>query len=258
MRSPIQPILGLSEIIRSRKAASNNRRGKGEDDDDDKELFDVIIRNAKKLQCLSENILDVTKIESQSLILNKERFNLCDIMSNTVEDCKSQIEKVGKQKEISLLYKKNNDNVDSEKQGIIFVKADKTRLTQVISNLLSNAIKFTERGTITITNSTATVVEENKQRQEVAIVSINDTGKGIDPEIMPRLFSKFATKSDKGTGIGLGLFICKSIIEAHGGKIWAENNIDGKDGKGAGGANFSFSLPISKENNIRSNSKISL
>jgi signal transduction histidine kinase len=99
---------------------------------------------------------------------------------------KVQIEKVGKQREISLLYE-NNNNVDSEKQGIIFVKADKTRLTQVISNLLSNSIKFTERGTITITNSTATIVEDNKQRQEVAIVSISDTGKGIDP---PRLFFK--------------------------------------------------------------------
>jgi len=104
--------------------------------------------------------------------------------------------------------------------------------------------------------STATVVEENKQRQEVAIVSINDTGKGIDSEIMPRLFSKFATKANKGTGIGLGLFICKSIIEAHGGKIWADNNIDGKGGKGAGGSTFSFSLPISKENKIIADSKV--
>jgi signal transduction histidine kinase len=130
------------------------------------------------------------KNRKSSLILNKERFSLCDIISNTVEDCKSQIEKVGKQREISLLYE-NNNNVDSEKQGIIFVKADKTRLTQVISNLLSNAIKFTERGTITITNSTATIVEDNKQRQEVAIVSISDTGKGIDP---PRLFFKICYK----------------------------------------------------------------
>jgi signal transduction histidine kinase len=248
LRNPIQPILGLSEIIRSRKAASNNITGKG----DDEEVFNVIIRNAKKLQCLSENILDVTKIESQSLILNKERFNLSDIISNTIEDCKSQIEKVGKQKSISLLYKSKNKNKnsDSEKQDIILVQADKTRLTQVVSNLISNAIKFTEKGTVTITTTTDSVVAENKQSQDVVIVSINDTGKGIDSEILPRLFSKFATKSDKGTGIGLGLFICKSIIEAHGGKIWAENNIDGKDGKGGVGATFSFSLPISKENNI--------
>jgi signal transduction histidine kinase len=248
LRNPIQPILGLSEIIRSRKAASNNITGKG----DDEEVFNVIIRNAKKLQCLSENILDVTKIESQSLILNKERFNLSDIISNTIEDCKSQIEKVGKQKSISLLYKSKNKNKnsDSEKQDIILVQADKTRLTQVVSNLISNAIKFTEKGTVTITTTTDSVVAENKQSQDVVIVSIKDTGKGIDSEILPRLFSKFATKSDKGTGIGLGLFICKSIIEAHGGKIWAENNIDGKDGKGGVGATFSFSLPISKENNI--------
>jgi signal transduction histidine kinase len=243
LRTPIQPILGLSEIIRSRKAASDNKRGKGDDED----FINIIIRNAKKLQCLSENILDVTKIESQSLILNKERFNPCDIISNAIEDCKSRNEKIGEQKEITLLCK--NNNTDSEKQDIIFVKADKTRITQVISNLLNNAIKFTEKGIITITTSTATIAEENKQSQDVAIVSINDTGKGIDSEIFPRLFSKFATKSDKGTGTGLGLFICKSIIEAHGGKIWAENNIDGKDGRGGAGATFSFSLPISKENN---------
>ncbi len=156
LRNPIQPILGLSEIIRSRKAASNNITGKG----DDEEVFNVIIRNAKKLQCLSENILDVTKIESQSLILNKERFNLSDIISNTIEDCKSQIEKVGKQKSISLLYKSKNKNKnsDSEKQDIILVQADKTRLTQVISNLISNAIKFTEKGTVTITTTTDSVV----------------------------------------------------------------------------------------------------
>jgi signal transduction histidine kinase len=109
---------------------------------------------------------------------------------------KVQIEKVGKQKSISLLYK--NKNSDSEKQDIISVQADKTRLTQVISNLLSNAIKFTEKGTVTITTSTASiVVEENKQSQDDVIVSINDTDKGIYSEILPRLFSKFATKSDK-------------------------------------------------------------
>jgi signal transduction histidine kinase len=105
------------------------------------------------------------------------------------------------------------------------------RLTQVISNLLSNAIKFTHEGTIVVTTR-----KDNTYNSNLVIVSVKDTGKGIDPEILPRLFTKFATNSEKGTG--LGLFICKSIVEAHGGKIWAENNKDSK------GATFSFSLPI--------------
>ena len=237
LRAPIQPILGLSEIISSRRRDSNDNKGKG----DEEEFFNIIVRNARKLQSLSENILDITKIESQSLILNKERFNLCDMISNTVEDCKSQIENIGKQKEVSLSYQNNNNNVDIEKHDIILVEADKTRLTQVISNLLNNAIKFTEKGIITITTTSVKVGEQGKQTQEVVMVSVNDEGKGIDPEILPKLFTKFATKSGKGTGIGLGLFICKNIVEAHGGRIWVENNKDGK------GATFIFSLPISKE-----------
>ena len=102
---------------------------------------------------------------------------------------------------------------------------DRSRLTQVISNLLNNAVKFTTEGTISIGT-------EKKDNQ--VIVSIKDTGSGIEHEILPRLFSKFSAKSFEGTG--LGLFISKNI-EAHGGRIWAENNADGK------GATFSFSLP---------------
>jgi two-component system sensor histidine kinase VicK len=124
------------------------------------------------------------------------------------------------------LYKPNN------KDNTIFVEADRERLIQVISNLLDNAIKFTNDGTISIIT---------EQRDSQVVVSIKDTGTGIDSEILPRLFSKFVTKSERG-GTGLGLFICKSIIEAHGGKIWAKNNniYDGKKG-----ATFTFSLPVS-------------
>ena len=134
----------------------------------------------------------------------------------------------------------------------IFIEADKARITQVISNLLSNAVKFTEA-------KNEEDGEEKKRRGIInisaekvdgqALVSVKDTGVGIDPEIMPRLFEKFVSKSYQGTG--LGLFISKSIVESHGGKIWAENNIDNKDCKGAGGATFTFSLPISKENSIK-------
>ncbi|HYX56188.1 MAG TPA: ATP-binding protein [Nitrososphaeraceae archaeon] len=214
LRTPIQPVLSLSDILHSKIKDSKQR-----------ELLDVVIRNAKRLQRLSEDILDVTRIESQSLILNKEQFNLNDVISNAIQDHKNEIEKTNGN--LKLLYKSNDYEDDN-----IFVEADRTRLSQVISNLIRNAIKFTKEGIILIT---ARKDNSNNSNNQV-IISVKDTGSGIDPEILPRLFSKFATKSFEGTG--LGLFISKSIIEDHGGRIWAENNPDGK------GATFSFSIPI--------------
>ena len=239
LRTPIQPILGLSEILRSRVTKGTEWQGQ--------DLLDIIIRNAKRLQRLAEDILDVTRIESQSLKLKKERFNLNQSVSQIVEEYRNQIQKAGSdlvsennKVDISLVVVPNKDD--------IFVEADKGRLVQVISNLLSNAIKFTrqeekegdkepwrEKQVKTI----LIMIEKDDQKKE-AVVSIRDGGVGIDPEVFPRLFSKFASKSFEGTG--LGLFISKSIIEAHGGKIWAENNASENDG--SRGATFRFSLAL--------------
>jgi signal transduction histidine kinase len=218
LRTPIQPVLSLSDILHSKIKDSKQR-----------ELLDVVIRNAKRLQRLSEDILDVTRIESQSLILNKEQFNLNDVISNAIQDHKNEIEKTNGN--LKLLYKSNDYEDDN-----IFVEADRTRLSQVISNLIRNAIKFTKEGIILITARKDSNNSNSNNNNNQVIISVKDTGSGIDPEILPRLFSKFATKSFEGTG--LGLFISKSIIEDHGGRIWAENNADGK------GATFSFSIPI--------------
>jgi two-component system, OmpR family, sensor histidine kinase VicK len=185
----------------------------------DTKLLNVIIRNAKRLRNLTENILDATKIGSQSLKVNKQYFRLNDIIKNVLADHKK--EENNKQSRIKLAYSSNNDN--------IIVKADAERLTQVVSNLLGNAIKFTSEGEISVNLS-------RDDTDQLVVVSVNDTGQGIDPEIIPRLFRKFATKSMVGTG--LGLYISKRIIEAHGGKMWAENNPDGI------GATFSFTLPL--------------
>jgi signal transduction histidine kinase len=156
-------------------------------------------------------------MESQSLKLNKERFNLNDVITNTIDDMILNREFKNK--------KNDDDNIDDIKllyePKDIFVEADRIRLTQVIYNLLSNAIKFTKKGRIIIT------IEKKKDNKEEVVVSIKDTGIGIDSEILPKLFSKFASKSYQGTG--LGLFICKSIVESHGGKIWAENNDNDHD-----------------------------
>jgi signal transduction histidine kinase len=222
LRTPIQPILGLSEFIRPKV------------NDKEREYMDVIIRNAKRLQRLTENILDVTKIESQSLKLDKERFNLNDIIINSLDDIILNREFKNKGIDansgyIKLLYRPKD----------IFVEADRIRMTQVIYNLLNNAIKFIqEKGSITIT----TEKEDNH-----ILVSVKDTGSGIDSEILPQLFSKFASKSFQGTG--LGLFISKGIIEAHGGKIWAENNNHDNNSisDAIKGSTFYFTLPISNQ-----------
>ena len=222
LRNPIQPILGLSEVMRS-KITDPEQIG----------MLDVTIRNAKRLRRLTEDILDVSKIESQKpLQLNKEKFNLTEILLNTIADFKNEISRDNDDNNNS-----NSKNINpsiklellSSERDVIKVEADKSRINQVITNLLSNAVKFTERGNIIITTQ--------KTTDGLVIIIFKDAGSGIDPEIMPRLFTKFATRSNTGTG--LGLFISKSIIESHGGKIWARNNLDGK------GATFSFSLPLS-------------
>jgi signal transduction histidine kinase len=214
LRTPIQPILGLSEIMRPKVNS------------EDQVYVDVIVRNAKRLQRLTEEILDVTKIESQSLKIEAEEFNLKDVIVNCIND---------------VILDKHLTNDGKDKPKILYdpedlpLKADKNRISQVVSNLMSNALKFSSGGTISVQTS---LKSNDKNNNNEVIVSIKDNGQGIDPEILPRLFSKFATKSYSGTG--LGLFICKSIVEAHGGSIWAENNSDGK------GATFSFTLPLSK------------
>ena len=212
IKTPTQAILGYSEMSEMEPERS-------------KEYLQPILRNARRLQKLTNDILDVTRIESQSLNLNKERVNLDDVISSVLVDYRNQIERERNQKDIKLVYENNDDN----KPRDIFVEADRERLTQVISNLISNAIKFTQEGVIKV----SVEVKDNRD----AVITIKDNGEGIDSEIMPRLFTKFVTKSIMGTG--LGLFISKSIVDAHGGRIWGENNKDGR------GATFSFSLPIS-------------
>jgi two-component system, OmpR family, sensor histidine kinase VicK len=211
LRTPVQPILGLSQVLLTEKKGWERP-----------ELLRVINRNAERLQQLIENILDVTKIESQSLHLKMQRFNLNDLVSNLILEHKNQIERQQSDKKIIL-----------DAKDEINMVGDKSRISQAISNLLGNSIKFTEeKGDILIS------VERNKEADKsVVIVSVNDTGTGVDPEMVPRLFTKFASRSEMG-GTGLGLYISKSIIDAHSGRIWCENNSDGK------GATFSFSLPL--------------
>jgi signal transduction histidine kinase len=236
LRTPIQPIISLSGVLLHKIKDGENH-----------ELIDVIFRSAKRLQRLSHDILDVTQIESGLLRLNKEPFDLKQVISNTVDDYRNQIK--NSRRNIRLVYvldkkeTKEGGDVGAQQEQLyrqlqivdnnnILIEADKGRIIQVVDNLISNAIKFTEEGTISIS-------VERKDGQ-VVIVNVKDNGQGIDSSILPKLFTKFASKSQTG-GTGLGLFISKNIIEAHGGKIWAENNADSR------GATFSFSLPVNKK-----------
>jgi signal transduction histidine kinase len=216
LRTPIQPILGLSQMIYSKIGEDKFPHQKQKQ----KEMLEVVIRNANRLQRLSEDILDVTRIESQNLNLKLEPLNLDEIISNAINDAKRSYQI---KESVSLLYESDKDNT-------VFIQADKGRLNQVISNLISNAIKFTKEGFITITS-------KKEEKEDKVMVSVKDNGRGIHPEILPRLFQKFATKSYQGTG--LGLYISKSIVEAHGGTMWAENNIDVDSG-----CTFCFTLPV--------------
>ena len=224
LKTPIQPILGLCELLRDRKA----------DIVKDEEILDVIIRNSKRLMKLAEDILNVARIESGSFFLKKERFDIGELISEIMNDIEEKI--VENKKNIKLFFELYNGNNNNNK---IIVEADKNRLCQVISNLLNNAIKFTDEGSITVIVGTKKINNNNSNK---VIVSIKDTGTGIDSEILPKLFTKFATKSSIAGGTGLGLFISKSIIEMHGGSIWAFNNDEkNKDDRGS---TFTFSLPV--------------
>ena len=196
----------------------------------------MIYRNAFRLDKLIKNILDVTRIEGNTLQLDKQRFNLNDVLLSVIEDAQTQILANNSKIKLSVSLDKSSSTslADAEKHdGPISVEDDRERITQVLYNLLDNAIKFSEEGIISVRIERK---RNNEDAKDVIVIGIKDTGSGIHPEIMPKLFSKFASKSFSGTG--LGLYISKGIVEAHGGRIWAENNPDGK------GASFSFSLPL--------------
>jgi signal transduction histidine kinase len=235
LRTPIMPILGLSELLYNKVI---NKKGNNLKQETLKEYLQIIVRNSYRLHKLVEDILDVTKIESRIFKLNTELVELNEVIANVVTDFENLI----KNKKHDDSKNKNNVKIiyEPNRNNKIFVNADKTRLTQVISNLLDNALKFTQEGVIIIT--TRITHKEKDNNNDKVIVIIKDSGIGIDNEILPRLFTKFTTRSEQGTG--LGLFIVKKIIEAHGGRIWAENNSNGI------GSTFYFMLPIVKTSEI--------
>jgi len=216
LRNPVQPIIGFSELLYSKIENQEHRR-----------LLDEVILNARRLERLARVMLDVTRIENNSLILTKETVDTAKVVKDIVDSYNQNLREknvVNKSKNLEELMIIQNGVKDLE------VTLDKVRITQVICNILDNALSFSHEGKIKVV-----LKKEKRNRQNFLLVRVKDTGPGIDPEILSKLFTKFASKSDMGTG--LGLFISKGIVEAHGGKIWAENNPNR-------GATFSFILPI--------------
>jgi signal transduction histidine kinase len=215
LRTPIQPILGIASLIESDLHGKETMVIKKDD-------LDMILRNARRLERLTSDLLQVARIEGNTLTLNKETFDLNEMIQDVVKDVSASLldAKRGNVQKIEFI---------PSKEQAVLIEADRSKIFEVITNLLRNSIKFATVGTISIS------CERDKQN-DYGIVKVNDKGAGIDPEIMPKLFTKFTSNSESGTG--LGLFISKNIIEAHGGKIWAENNNDGK------GVTFTFTLPL--------------
>jgi two-component system, OmpR family, sensor histidine kinase VicK len=257
LRTPIQPILGYAELLLEE-----------ETDDSKKQALMGIVHNSERLQKLASDILDVARMDSNTFRLYKEPVNLNHVISNIVKD---YVKRQERQKSSDITRSissvngnnnnKDNDNdknsnksetkllFESKVKEDIFVEADKERLTQVICNILDNAFKFTEghgkliQITLEKQGQQKELLGEQEQQEHHAIVSIKDTGTGIDPEISPRLFSKFATKSQRGTG--LGLYISKNIVEAHGGRLYASNNNDNNPNDK--GATFTIILPLFRQ-----------
>ncbi len=207
LKGPIQPIFGFAELAQSGYI-------------DQKEAWDGVTTLAKKLQGLANDILEVTRIENNRLELRLQDFSINEIILETIK-----MQKVGLEKKITLGVSLGRDAI---------VHVDRTRIEQVLRNILANAIKFTETGAITI----STRIEK-----DALFITIRDTGPGIPEEILPNIFDKFVTRNharEDQPGNGLGLFLCKGIIDAHGGRITAHNNKEG-------GATFEFSIPLVKK-----------
>lgn len=265
LKTPIIPILGTIELLQDQL----NDIGK-EDINIRRSDFETLSRNAQRLERIASNILEVTRIENQSLNLRLEYFDLIEVVLNVIKDFTRYPTYNEKHLDIKLLLpqlrpksiqestiKRNkrkqeaqNEDEDAnekQQQQRIYVHADKIRITQVISHIIDNALKTTVERDIrnnfnmSVDREYATrsivliTIEKNQDSREV-VISVRDEGKGIEPEMSDRLFEKFATKSLFGTG--LGLYISKNIVEAHGGRIWGANNDIGM------GATFAFSLPI--------------
>jgi nitrogen-specific signal transduction histidine kinase len=207
LKTPIQPILGFSDLIQNNSRLDERQKN---------DLLKIIARNARKLDIMTNNILDYARMENNNFRLNYEWFDIINVLEELISDYSIQINK--KKIQIKLSFIKNPN----------LINADKVRIIEVFDNLLSNAIKFTENGEITISVETF---------DKSVRISVKDSGIGIKGENLDKIFSKFFTTDKLGTG--LGLYISKIIVLKHSGSISAQNN------DGSQGSTFTVTLPNS-------------
>lgn len=216
LKTPIALIAGHLSMALEEKFGKMDEKIKG--------LVQKAYEGAQRLQKLVNDLLSVSRIEEGRMTLDLQKISLEEIINETIEEFLDKF----KEKGLYLKFEKISSKVPS-------VEVDRIKIKEVISNLLSNALKFTLKGGVTV---------KLKNLGKMVEVRVEDTGIGIKPEDIPYLFQKFHQIENpyvrKEQGTGLGLYICKSIIEMHGGKIWVESKGEGK------GSTFIFTLPVKK------------
>ncbi|WP_415309669.1 ATP-binding protein [Candidatus Nitrosocosmicus sp. FF01] len=239
LRNPVQSLLGFSDILKKLNIRNEGNKIALQY----KDAIEAISRSSKRLKRLVDIIFDVSQLDNNLLILNKESFDLKDMIEQLVTDYQSHNTLLNNTNNNQSHIEGNNIEYTKGKHVIDFaysnyppgpktVKGDKAYLKQVITNLVDNAVEFTQ-------NEGKVKINLDKElKNGKVIVTVSDNGYGIHPDILPFLFTKYVKKSRGGAG--LSLYISKKIIEAHGGEIWAKNNDDGR------GATFGFSLPLDK------------
>jgi signal transduction histidine kinase len=233
LRTPTQSILANAELLKGAivpavepVSLSNSDPGGNQEvlsfpnipQEDVIGLVDSTIRNANRLDKLTQTLLEVAKIDNKTLRLNYEAFDLNDYIRQLIDDMPKTVGNFPNSPKVDIALKTECPH--------LVVTADKTKIGQVLSNLLNNAMRHSSKG--------GRIKVSTKEERGIVTAEVRDEGEGIDPEVYPRLFNKFVTKS----GTGLGLFISKSYIMAHGGTMTAENNPDGR------GSTFTFTLPV--------------
>jgi PAS domain S-box-containing protein len=214
LRTPLTSIKGYLSVFLQENGSKLNA--------DQKMLLDRVNTSAEQLTSLVENLLNVSRIERGGMIVNMQLMDWAKFVSDIVTDFINP----AKEKGIELTF-------IAPQKAVPQVKADKGKITEVLSNLISNAIKYTQSGGKIIVSIEVTDTE--------VITHIKDTGHGIAKEAIPYLFNKFYRVDSKlqmsTKGNGLGLFISKSIVDLHHGRIWVESEL-------SLGSTFSFALPI--------------
>ncbi|WP_415309760.1 sensor histidine kinase [Candidatus Nitrosocosmicus sp. FF01] len=259
LRTPTQAILGYIELLDNAVVGDITNQN----------YMNSIERNCNRLARLVEDLLDISRIESRNFVLHKEKTNLIDLIDTVIKDYKVEVQKRNEEgekngdgryiKNVEILSSWNLSDEKENNPSVLNIMLDRSKIIQVLSNLINNSLnsiyndKTNSKSNgnsinIIITKMTHsnsnnnTESDRNNKSSDIKnelLVTIKDTGKGMDSEVIPRLFEKFITTSASGTG--LGLYISKAIIEAHGGKVWAENNTNEK------GATFRFTLPATLE-----------